>query len=179
MVCVSDKLYALAAKRGWTNVDSKNVSWNKNFTEWKFKDDAKDTERSSAQTISFQFWDSFSDDFKVRWDYDKQANVYKRFTGGAAHVDLETGEQLSAKNVVIIFAKETGPVDEHKHMLYENIGSGTGYLFQDGKATDVTWRKATKAARLKLFDKSGKEISFVRGQIWVEMLPIGNEVTYQ
>ena len=40
MTCVTDKLLTLAAERGWTNVDAKGVSWDKNFQSWKFKDDA-------------------------------------------------------------------------------------------------------------------------------------------
>ena len=104
--------------------------------------------------------------------------MYKRFNGGVAHEDLETKTQLSAKAVVIIFAKETGPVDDHKHLLYNNIGSGTGLLLQDGTTTNISWRKQDRAARTLFYDKSGKEILFNRGQIWIEMLPTGTTVKY-
>src|SRR3989338_716674 len=39
MVCFSDNLYKIAQKREWTNVDSRNVSWDKNYKAWTFKDE--------------------------------------------------------------------------------------------------------------------------------------------
>lgn len=178
MVCVTDKLFKLAADRGWTNKDTKGVSWDKNFDEWKFKDDVKQEDRPASFSASFVAWKGYEREYGVRWDYDPTTNSYTRFNGGVAHTDLETKTQLTAKNVVILFAKETGPVDEHAHLLYNNTGSGEGILFQDGKATKVTWKKALRTDRTKFFDAQGKEISLNRGQIWIEMLPTGTQVTY-
>ena len=179
MVCVTDKLIALAKTRGWTNVDAAGVSWDKAFQPWKFKDDAKENDRGAATSISFAAWKGYESTYGVRWDYDKVANVYKRFNGGVAHTDLDTKVQLSAKAVVILFAKETGPVDEHAHLLYANIGSGEAIVFQDGKTTKAVWKKETKGSRTKFIDAAtNKEIEFTRGQIWIEMLPTGTSVTY-
>lgn len=179
MVCVTDKLIALAKTRGWTNVDSAGVSWDKAFQPWKFKDDAKEKERGTATSISFVAWKGYEAEYGVKWEYDKVANIYKRFNGGVAHTDLETKQQLSAKTVAILFAKETGPVDDHAHLLYANIGSGEAIVFQDGIATKAVWKKETKRSRTKFFNAStNKEIEFTRGQIWIEMLPIGTTVTY-
>jgi len=177
MVCVSDKLIQIAAQRGWTNVDANGISWDKNFTEWKFKDDAKLADRPAAFSASFTAWKGYSD-YSVKWVYDRASNTYKRFNGGAPQTDLETKEQLTAKDVVVLFAKETGPVDEHLHLLYNNIGSGTGLLFQDGKNIKITWKKATRNDRTLFYDTSGKEVQFNRGQIWIEMLPTGTPITY-
>lgn len=176
MVCFSDKLYKLASERGWTNVDAKGVPWNKNFQSWTFKDDAKDADRGASFSASFVAWKGYEAEYGVRWEYDRTSNMYKRFNGGLAHTDLETKQQLEAKVVAIMFAKETGPVDTHAHLLYTNTGSGDGLIFQDGKATKVTWRKPTRTDRTKFFDTNGKEVSLNRGQIWVEMVPIGTPV---
>lgn len=177
MVCQTDKLTKLAADRGWTNVDAKGVSWDKKFTSWKFKDDAKEADRGTTATISFVLWKGYEKDYGVTWKYDATTNSYKRENGGVPHTDLETGEQLTAKAVVIMFAKETGPVDDHMHLLYGNIGSGDGILFQDGKAEKITWQKQDRSARTK-FLAGGKEVNLNRGPIWVEMLAIGTPVTY-
>ncbi len=178
MVCVTDKLLQLASQRGWTNVDANGVPWDKNFTSWKFKDDAKEADRGSFAGVSFTAWKGYSD-YAVKWVYDKTANAYKRFNGGAAQTDLETKEQLTAKNIVVLFAEETGPVDEKGHLLYANIGSGTGVLYQDGNTIKITWQKPNRNARTKFFDANGKEISFNRGQIWIEMLPTGTPLVYE
>jgi len=178
MVCQSDKLYALAAERGWTNVDAKGVSWDKKFEPWKFKDNAKEADRGSIATISFTAWKGYEKEYGVSWKYDKTNNMYLRENGGAPHMDLETEEQLKASAVIILFVKETGPVDDHMHLLYGNIGSGNGLLFQDGKSEKITWQKPDRSARTIFSNSSGKEIVFTRGQLWVEMLPIGTTVSY-
>lgn len=178
MVCLTDKLYKLAADRGWTNVDKNGKNWDTLFEPWKFQAEAKANARGSVASISYVAWKGYEAEYGVKWDYDKTLNIYKRFNGGASHLDLETKEQLIAKNVVILFAKETGPVDTHAHLLYNNIGSGEAIFFMNGLSSSGTWKKATKNTRTKFYDKAGKEINFVPGVVWVSMLPTGTQVTY-
>lgn len=178
MICNTDGLYAFAEdKYGWANVDTKGVSWDKNFQPWKFKDDAKSADRGTSFSASFAHWKGYEKSFGVKWDFDPATNTYKRTMAGEPHVDQETKVQLSAHNVVIQFAEEEGPVDSHAHLLYENIGSGDGLLFQDGKVKKVTWKKANRNART-IFYENGKEVSLNRGQTWIEMLPTGTKVSY-
>ncbi len=177
----TSKLWEYAAKkRNLTNVDEDNKSWDENFTSWKFQDDAKTADRGTHNKISFGFWDNLASDFSVVWTYDSTTNSYKRTNGGSVHIDKNTGKQLSAKNVVIIFAKESSANDGYEggHILYKVTGSGEGLIFQNGKAIEITWQKTDEETRIKLYDENGKEIEFVRGQIWFEILPTGNEVTY-
>jgi len=178
MVCQTDKLYKLAEDKDWTNVDTKGVSWDKNFVPWKFKDDADASTRGAATSIKFVAWKGYEKEYGVEWVYDKTTNSYKRSNGGEAQKDLVNDEPLTAKAVVVQFAKETGPVDDHMHLLYQNIGSGTGLLFQDGKAEKITWEKAERNSRTKFYTEDKKEVTFTRGQIWIEMLPTGTTVTY-
>ncbi len=179
MVCETNGLYSVASNEyGWTNVDAKGVSWDKNFMSWKWKDDAASGERAASFSAQFVAWKAYENEYGVKWVYNRDSNTYKRFNGGVPHMDLETNEQLSAKNVVIEFAKETGPVDDHMHLLYQNIGSGDGLLFMDGKTTKITWRKPDRSARTKFYDVSGKEVLLNRGTIWIEMLPVGANVKY-
>lgn len=178
MVCYSDKLYELAQKRNWTNVDEDGVAWDKNFTEWKFKDDAKDSEKGSVASFSFVHWESYEAGYRVTWNYDATENIYKRVNGGQPHLDLETGKQLTAKNIVVQFAKETVGVDEHAHLLYGTIGTGKALIFQDGKVIVGTWKKQTRTSRTVFLDEKGKEVSFVRGQIWIEVVALDTKVTY-
>jgi len=181
MVCATEGLYKFAElENDWTNVDKKGIAWDKKFTPWKFKEEAKVADRADQATpISFVAWKQMEATFGVKWTYDKVNNVYLRENGGKIHIDLETNEQLKAKVVIVEFAKETTNVDEHGHLLYGNIGAGTGIVFQDGKATKVNWQKADKNARTKYIDAStGKEIELNAGKIWIAMLPIGTNVTY-
>lgn len=174
-----DKAIEVAAKRGWTNVSPTNVPWDKNFVSWKFADDLEVAKRPASQKISFAFSTYFSDDYKVDWTYDTATNAYKRNVGGQPHMDHETDEQLTAKNIVIEFTNERAGIDENKHYFYDVISNGTGLVFMNGQVYKVNWRKPTRQSRTIFTDqKTGKEIQFVRGPIWIELLGIGTNVEY-
>lgn len=178
MYSSSEKLYKYASgTRGWTNKSPKGDEWEKGFVPWKFKDEAKDSERGDMASISFGFWDRYKD-FEVVWKYDKPTNTYIRENGGSAHKDRNNDKTLTAKTVVVQFTKENGPLDDHKHMLYDVIGTGDAIFFQDGTAVKGTWAKKDRVSRTVFKDAKGKEVSFNRGTIWVEVLPKGNTVTY-
>jgi len=175
------KLWEFAkSKRSLTNVDKKGNSWDENFEKWKFKDDAPTSERGTLSKISFSFWDSFATAYSVAWNYEKATNSFKRVNGGSPHLDKNTGKQLETKNVVVIFSKESPANDGYPggHILYKLTGTGEGVLFQDGKAIKISWNKKNEESRMKFFAENGKEVFLVRGQIWVEVLPEGNEVEY-
>ncbi len=176
MACFTDQLFKTAAARDWTNVDAKGVSWDKNFVSWKFKEPA--STKGTVSNIKFLFWKN-QPGYDVEWQYDPASNSYKRNNGGVAAVDLNTDEQIAAKNVIIQFTKETGPLDEHMHMLYEVTGTGKMLLFQDGQVVSGTWSKASPTSRTKFFDASNKEVQLNPGQIWVEIVPAGNQIEYK
>lgn len=177
MYTSSEKLWKYAAgTRGWTNKTPDGKSdWKDKFTPFIFKDDAKD--QGSVHKISFGFWESYHD-YDVTWNYDPGSNSYSRENGGVVHKDRDNDSTLTAKVIVVQFVKELGPLDEHKHMLYEVIGSGKGLLFQDGTVTEITWSKKDRESRTIWTDTKGKKISFNRGKLVFEILPIGNKVEY-
>ncbi len=172
----TDKLFEEGTKRDFGYKDAKGAAWVKTFTPWKFVD-GKSSEGSVAKEISFSFWDN-KPDYDVKWVYDSTKNVYLRFNGGKEHIDMDTKTQLAASNVIIQFTKERGPVDKEGHMIYTTTGTGKALVFQNGEAVEGTWSRETQASRTKYFDGKGKEISLVKGKIWIEIVPAGNEVTY-
>jgi len=165
-----------AEKRGFTAKMPNDMPWASGFKAWK-TDSSVVTTGAPATDIKFEFWKNYTD-FAVEWKYDPTSKTYLRFSAGAPHIDFDTKEQLSAANVIVQFAKETELGDYGKHLYYDVIGSGKGYVFQNGVAVDVTWKKAKQKDRTIMTDKAGKEIVFVPGNIWVEILPIGNKVEY-
>jgi len=178
MYCSSKELYNIAASRGLTNkTEVKNTSWDKNYRTWLFKQENKASTSPTASNISFDFWSGYKD-YSVNWKYDAINNNYIRYNGGDEHVDFNTQKTITTKNIVIQFAKESRSIDEHLHNLYEVIGSGNGVLIQNGIKTDITWSKANRVSRTIYKDKSGKEINFVAGNIWVEILPLATTVSY-
>lgn len=164
-----------ALKRGYASTMPKGETWLSGFKSWKVGE--ADPAGTPATTVSYEFWKN-SPDFNVSWKYDAASKTYLRELAGAPHIDLDNKKQLSATNLIVQFAKEEGPLDEHKHMFYNVIGEGTGLYFHNGVAVEVKWKKAKQADRTIFTDLKGKEITFNGGQFWVSILPIGNKVIY-
>lgn len=177
----TSKLWNYAqSKRKLSDKDEDEKSWNKTFSSWKFSDDEKQEKRGDVAQVSFGFWTQFADDYAIAWNYDKTTNTYKRENGGKPHTDKNTGKQLESKNVIVVFTKESSANDGYEggHILYKLIGKGDALVFQNGNAVKATWNKKDEESTMKFYDENGKEISIIRGQVFVEILPIGNKVTY-
>lgn len=162
-----------ATKRNLTNVGTDGKDWKQGFVAWDFQDDAVDGDRSASQKVSYDFWAGIKG-FSVQWDYDKSANAYKRTLDGVLHADADDTQQLTAKNVVVLYTKESPSVDVHKHVFYQTIGTGKAVVFQNGKQVDLTWSKKDRTSRLTFIDAKGRPVKFVRGHIWITILAIGN-----
>jgi hypothetical protein len=178
MYCSTTELWNVAASRGLTNMtELNNSSWDKTFRTWSFKAEDKSAS-TTASNISFDFWGDKA--YGVSWKYDPSTNRYLRSNGGSAAIDFNYQQQISTKNLIIQFAKESRSIDEHLHNLYAVIGSGDAIYFANGQRTEVTWTKTARQGRTIFKDKStGKEVNFVPGQVWVEILPIGNKINYE
>jgi hypothetical protein len=62
--------------------------------------------RSVPATITVTRIDiPFSEAQRTTWTYDRQKKVYLRQNNGVRHVDAETGEQVRARNVVVLWAQ--------------------------------------------------------------------------
>lgn len=172
----TDRLFNLGIERGFGYEDDTGNPWVEEFDMWNFADD--NPQPPKASSITFEFWRN-KPDFDVRWEYDQTINSYKRFNGDSAHNDWEFDKpQITAKNVLVMFVEEEGPVDTELHMYYEVVGEGEILLFQNGQVIEGTWEKDSMTARTRYMDENGDEISFVRGPIWIEAVPQGNDIVY-
>ena len=176
-VAFLDEVFKEAQKRGFGYKDQEGKVWSESYVAWRFADDDPLAD-PRASRISFEFWTN-KPDYDVRWEYDPSNNQYLRFNGGEPFVDWEfDSQQVAAKNVLVQFVDELGPVDNEGHMLYTTIGEGNIILFQNGDVITGTWRKRSLNDRTRFFDSSESEIEFVRGEIWIEAVPEGNKIEY-
>jgi len=132
---------------------------------------------SAISTISFDFWDT-TKGYEVEWKYQSDTNTYKRKQGGQAHIDHGNSQQLEAKTVIVVLMKETSLNDLKAHLLYQTLGQGEARIFMDGKAIKASWSRDTINDRTEFYDASGVQLKFNRGQVWIEVVPMGNSVTY-
>ena len=100
------------------------------------------------------------------FDYNETDKMYYRSQYGKPHVDKETNQQLSCKNIIIQYVK-IGLFDDRKSLIIDTVGSGSGMFVTNGKAISITWKKDTNYGVTKYFDESGNEIKLNRGKTWV------------
>ena len=179
MYCSTTEMWNVAATRGLTNVtEIKKQNWDKNYRAWTFKQKDSPAETITTPKISFDFWTGYGQ-YAVAWNYDSAKNLYLRSNGGQPHIDFNTKEVLSSKNIIVQFVKESRSIDIHLHNLYEMIGTGKGVLYQNGIKQDITWSKANRLSRTIYKDAQNNEVNFVPGRVWIEILPIGNKINYE
>ncbi len=144
------------------------------FEAWKFKDDVPLDDRPTDEkniTINFS-----SRSYLVRYVYDRDTNTYNRFQADDPHLVMNTGVQISPKNVVVQYVKTS--LADAQRLAIETTGSGQALVFRDGRTTTGQWRKDSLTARTKYYDNNGQEIVFNAGQTWVEIVPTDREVSF-
>ncbi len=116
------------------------------------------------------------------YTYDKANNRYLRSVAGKPQIDAADGKRVTARNVVVLFmGLSVDPESEphHHRPLLDHIGQGKALVFRDGHVIKGTWRKGSASGLTRFFDGSGKEITLVRGRIFIQVVAKGTKVTYQ
>lgn len=168
----TDLLFDLGEERGFSG-----RGWDKTFESWKFED-GEPNPNPDASEINFEFWPN-KPNYDVEWTYDPKTNSYLRLNGGEPQTDWEYDNlQVTASNIAIMFIEEESSVDEELHTYYHTTKGGDAIIFQNGTIVEGSWSKSDQYSRTKFYDKDGKEISFVRGKIWIEAVPNYSEVLY-
>lgn len=119
----------------------------------------------------------FAGSFRVEYQYDPAANVYRRFRGGSAEIDKNDGQQIEAKVVAIV--KTTSQQIEDQYNDVKITGSGEALVFQNGLKIEGRWQKKSDLAPLKFLTKDGQEIKFTPGQVWVEIVQTNQTVSWE
>lgn len=147
------------------------------FTPWPRKDDAPSkAPTASSITISPSYYD-----YQVSYAYDPADNSYARSIRGAADVDANGNTPIKPKNVIVLKAPTSYGLTRsgEQTVIIQTVDSGSGVIFMDGLATEVTWRKPSDSARTQFFDAAGKEVALNRGQSWVTVIPTERTFSYQ
>ncbi len=102
------------------------------------------------------------------WIYNEDDGLYYRYEFNQKQVDAITGEQLTAKNIII----ET--VDWFTYTGSQYLGyllsynTGTGKYISNGKMIDITWSKDGDSDITHYYDMSGNEIQLNVGTTWIQ-----------
>lgn len=165
-------LWQKAEEKGWTGIVD--------LTRWKFKEDEKQAALGEVREISFDWQGWGVTNYSVKWTFDVEKNVYLREQNTVKHTDAETGDQISAKNVILQVhnTRVTVDTDSKSRLIYDLIGEGDAFIFMDGKVIKGRWKKSERVARTVYYEENGDEILFNRGRTWISVLPSGSEIIY-
>ena len=161
-------LLALEASKGWTS---------SNFNGFPRKPDAP---AKNPSVTSINFNPSYST-YEVQYSYNTANNSYERSVGGSPQIDANTNQQLSPKVVIgMVVPWSQGALDSSDayYSVYQVIGSGTAYVFQDGTVTVGKWTKTSPTAQISFTTQDGQVLRLDAGQTWITVLGSVNQINY-
>ena len=105
----------------------------------------------------------------VDFVYNEETGEYLRYQyNGLPHKDGTTGEQLSVKNVIILFTDiSLIPGDAAGRLSVGTVGSGQGYYITNGKRKVINWSRETKTSTVRLEYKNGDELILNSGKTFI------------
>jgi hypothetical protein len=118
--------------------------------------------------------------YQVDWAYDANSNDYARNMAGAPHIDRNNGAQIHVKNIVVEMMPTsygTTRIGEST-VIMKTVGTGTGWLCEDGTCQDITWKKDSHTSRTQLIGKNGQNLPLNAGNTWYEIVPQGKNVSF-
>jgi len=135
----------------------------------------------------------FHTDINVaEWRYDPATNRYARWVDTATvgelapHTDAVNEQQLTAANVVVLYANHqpTDIVEDFEnggHCGYEIQlwGTGPAKLFRDGQAYDLTWVRFASADLIGFVGPDNQIFPFQPGNTWIEVINLNSPTTFE
>ena len=125
----------------------------------------------------------------ISYAYDRSTDRYLRSVDGAPQIDAGTGARVAPYDVIVIYV-QVGPLlnapgqptNQAKGRLELGYtGTGQALVLRDGVAVEARWSKASDTAPLRLTQAAGSDagapIPLVRGQIAIQVVPVGTTVT--
>jgi hypothetical protein len=116
--------------------------------------------------------------YKLEYDYDATNHVYNRVMDGVPHLDGATGEQYTAKSVLIQFANVV-PIanDDAGRLDIDLVGSGKGVLVAEGTQVPLQWSRASVRDATQFKRTDGVPFALPSGQVWVQTVPLETQLS--
>ena len=119
----------------------------------------------------------------VDFVYNTETGEYLRYQyNGKAHVDGKTGEQLSVKNLLILFTEITViPGDEAGRLEVVTVGGGQGYYITNGERKVVNWSRDGKTSTMHIEYKNGDELILNSGKTFICVVDdsVANKIDFE
>lgn len=132
-------------------------------------DEVNLTDGTDAETITIPH----SQLQTVKYVYDKDKKVYKRYARNVEQKDWDTKETVTTKNIIITFCDNYTLTDEENkgRQGLKNIGTFDGYYITNGKAIKIKCTKQSREDKTEYRDLQGNEIKVNDGNTFVSICP--------
>jgi hypothetical protein len=105
---------------------------------------------------------------KPVFTYNAEDGLYYREQYGRAHCDMESGQQLAFKNILVKFV--SGTKYTNGTPILDLMGEGPAYYITDGKLVQVKWVKETEFGPTKYYYNSGEELVLNQGKTFINVI---------
>lgn len=100
--------------------------------------------------------------------YDSATGLYAAEHYGKPQVDGNTGNQMTFKNVMVLYTDQSYQHDgEYTRSYYELIGEGEGYLAINGEIVKIKWSREALTSPFVYTLEDGAPVTFDVGQTYV------------
>lgn len=115
----------------------------------------------------------------VDYVYSEETGEYLRYQyNGDAHIDGANGEQISVKNVIILFTDITLiPGDTAGRLTVETVGEGRGYYMTNGEVKEIVWSRSHNRAPISMKYADGSELVMNCGKTFINVVDYSVEKT--
>ena len=114
----------------------------------------------------------------VKYEYDAQKKVYKRYARGKQQTDWDTGDAITTKNIIITkcdnYTIDDG--EDKGRQNITNIGTFDGYYITNGRAIKIKCIKEARNLQTKYEDLQGNEIKVNDGNTWINICPTSAKI---
>ncbi len=117
----------------------------------------------------------------LEWEYDPEIGSYRRWADGEEALDGNSGEQVTAANVIVISPNHIEDpticeeirdgICRHLSVQIQIWGSGNATVFRDGQRYDVFWQRVDRPDLLTFVDVDGNPFPLQIGNSWVQIVP--------
>jgi hypothetical protein len=117
----------------------------------------------------------------VDWMYDPETNRYWRWADDEEHIDANTDEQISATNVVLVYAIHQLDMSICEHQVGNTCqafsteiqiwGEGDAVILRDGRQYEVEWKRENRSDMLTFWDEDGNQVPLGIGNTWFQIIP--------
>ncbi|MCR5675045.1 MAG: DUF3048 domain-containing protein [Lachnospiraceae bacterium] len=103
-------------------------------------------------------------------NFNDNTKCYEYYEYNEQHLDEDSGEPLAFTNVFLQDCSFT-KLDENGYLVYNCLGSGTGFYITNGIAKSVSWVKNGEQDFTRFYDDNGDEIVVNRGKTYIALVP--------